>query len=440
MRRKMSKDIKLFWKYIGPSIIGMLIAGSYSIVDTVFIGLGIGKQGLASIALTWPLVMLVGAVGSLLGAGAAVLISQARGAGDEARAQKCFGNMITLQLICSVILGGGMLLLLEPLLYLSGATPELLPDAVTYARIILFGSFIFMFMTGCLEVVRNDGRPVLSMWLLVIGLVGNIILDYLFIMVFHRGAAGAAKATVISQILSGVCGLAYFFSPWTKLRINRANLSLNRVAVLDISITGFPIFGNMLSIIAMLFMHNWQALRYGAVDGLAAYTMVAALESLGSILMTGLAGGMQPLVANMYGAGKYKRQNRFGNYGYWTAFLMGIGLMLFSFSLRHAMPRWMGLSGHVADLAAHGVLLSSTAFILLGVIRVAAYYYQSTGKILDSSLLIYGDAFAALPLCLFTLPLFFDMDGVWLAMPASRVLLLLVLLWLWFGKRRSCRS
>ncbi len=432
----MSADIKLLWKYVGPSLIGMLIAGSFSIVDTIFIGQAMGKIGLAAVAVTWPLIMLMGAFGSLFGAGAAVLISQFRGAGNEDRAQKTFGGMILLMLSSSVMLGAISFFCLQPLLVLLGATPELMPQAFTYARTMICGIPLFMLMNGVLEVVRNDGRPALSMWLLVAGLIGNVILDWLFIMFLHWGAWGAALATVISQGVPVLLGIIYFCSPYTKLKITFVHLKSDRKVFRDITLTGIPIFGNMLSIIAMLYMHNHQALRYGQVDGLAAYTMVAALESLGSILMTGLAAGMQPLVAQMYGAGKFKRQNRIGVYTYWMAFAMGVVLMLLSFALHSVMPSWMGLTGAAEKLASHGVILSATAFLLLGVIRVAGFYYQSTGKILDSSLLIYGDAFVALPLCLFTLPIWLGMNGVWLAMPVSRLILFAMLLYLWFGKRK----
>ena len=101
---------------------------------------------------------------------------------------------------------------------------------------------------------------------------------------------------------------------------------------------------------------------------------------------------------------------------------------------------WFNLHGNAAVLAAHGLVISSTAFVLLGVIRVAGYYYQATGKITDSSLLIYGDAFVALPLCLFALPLWFGLDGVWLAMPVSRVLLFLFVCYLWFGGKNAGRT
>ena len=139
----------------------------------------------------------------------------------------------------------------------------------------------------------------------------------------------------------------------------------------------------------------------------------------------------------LYGSLMYARQNVIGNMGYCFAFFSGIVLMLISFFGGNIFPAWFNLHGNVAKLASHGLVISSTAFLLLGVIRVAGYYYQATGKIMASSLLIYGDAFFALPLCLFLLPIWFGLDGVWLAMPISRVLLFSFVCYLWWGKRRG---
>ena len=433
----MRRENKLFLKYAGPSITGMLIAGSFSIVDTLFIGQGTGKNGLAAVSLTWPLIMLFGAAGELIGSGAAVLISQFRGSGEMDKAQSVFGNMLTLNILMAAVLFGIFYPSLEPLLKLFGAQEGLLPTALSYAKIMTCGAVICMLMESFIAIIRNDGRPMLSMFLLVVGLIGNIVLDYLFILHFHWGAPGAAYATVISQGISALLGTGYFLSSGTSLKYSWNTLKLKGPQTRAILLTGIPVFGNMLSVIAMLFMHNLQALRYGAVDGLAAYTLVAALESLGSLLMTGLAMGIQPLTAYMHGAGQYKRQNRMGNRAYKWALILGIIMMLFSFAFRSSMPEWGGLSGNAAKMAAHGVLLSSTAFLLLGVIRVAGFYYQSTGSIGKASLLIYGDSFFALPLCLFILPEWFGMDGIWLAMPVSRVILFLLLCYLWFG---NCRG
>lgn len=433
---KLTKNTKLFLSYVLPSMIGMLIVGSYNIVDTIFIGQSAGELGLASVAVTWPLVMLFGAVGDMLGTGAAILISQARGRGNLKPARAVFGNMLIFQLLCSLTMMLLMFTFLKTILVWFGATDELLPGAIGYSYIIIGGSAACMLMMAVSAVIRNDGRPVFSMWLTIFGLLLNILLDYIFIFPLRGGIVGAAYATIVSQAMVAFIGLGYFITRCTALRYGRDMFTLRLANLRAIVVSGIPSLGNQISIIAMLFFHNYQSLKYGSIDGLAAYTFIGAIESLGSLLMTGLSLGVQPLVAFLYGGKRYRRQNIIGNLGYYTAFGLGVVLMLVSFAGHNIFPLWFNLSGHAAKLAAHGLIISSTAFVLLGVIRVAGYYYQATGKILDASLLIYGDAFFALPLCLLTLPLWFGLNGVWLSMPVSRVILFGFVLWLWFGKQR----
>lgn len=440
MNAGLTKNTKLFLSYVLPSMIGMLIVGSYSIVDTVFIGRSSGEIGLASVAVTWPLVMLFGAFGDMLGTGAAIIISQARGRGDMAEARLSLGNMLFWQVVFSFVMMFAMLHFLSGALRLFGATDELMKEAVSYSRILIFGNLACMLMMGTSCVIRNDGRPVLAMWLTICGLLLNIILDYIFIFPLRGGIKGAAYATVVSQAVIAVSGLVYFATRYTSLRYSLSMFQIRFQYLKRILISGIPSLGNQLSIISMLFFHNYQSLKYGRINGLAAYTFIGAVESLGSLLMTGLSLGVQPLVAYLYGAKRFRRQNIIGNMGYYTAFGIGVVLMFISIAGHNIFPGWFNLNGEAAKLAAHGLIISSTAFVLLGVVRVAGYYYQATGKITDASLLIYGDAFFALPLCLFILPLFFGLDGVWLAMPVSRVLLFAFVCYLWFGKKRPVHS
>lgn len=433
----MSRDLSLFFKYITPSMAGMLIVGTYSIVDTIFIGKAMGKSGLAAAAVTWPLVMLVNAFGDMIGTGAAIIVSQSRGANDPERAQTAFGSMITLLFCAALLFSGGILLFLTPILQLMGAETELLPGAREYAIPLIAGAAAQMFGMGWIAVMRNDGHPFGAMWLVVIGLLLNILLDYLFIFPLGLGLRGAALATVLSQIIVCAVGICHFLSSRTDLRFRK--LRPQKEICIRIFQNGIPTLGNQLAIIAMLFLHNLQALRYGAVNGLAAYTLVATIESMGSLLMTGLSAGVQPLVAYFYGSGKHRRKRRIGNYGYLSALLLGILMMLLSIFGAGIFPGWFGLEGDVAALAGHGLILSAPAFILLGVIRVAGYYFQSTGKLLKASALIYGDSFAALPLCLFLLPLYYGLNGVWLAMPVSRLILFVLLCWFWFGGKQNAQ-
>ena len=437
----MKSDLRLFWKYVAPSVFGAVIGGSFAIVDAIFIGLAGGENALAATAVTWPLVMFLQAFGFLVGSGGAVLIAQNRGSNLPERERLFFAQTVFLALAWSIFLTVVTFPFLQTILTALGATQELMPISLRYSQILTGGVIFSIFMSLCLEVIRNDGHPTLSMLLMITGLISNIILDWVFVFHLQFGAVGAAIATVISQAGACILGCIYFCSPLTKLRFSIGILKPKLHLIGNIIITGLPIFGNMLSIIAMLYMHNAQSLRYGGIDGLAAYTVISSLEALGSMFMTGIAGGVQPLSASMYGAGKYKRQNRFGNYGYKFAFISGIILMLFSFAMYKIIPGWMGLeTGNALELAQHGILLSAPAFLLLGVIRVAAFYYQSTGNIVKSSCLIYGDSFIALPLCIFTLPVWFGMNGVWLAMPVSRIILMDMLLYFWFGSRNASRK
>lgn len=437
----MKSDLRLFWKYVAPSVFGAVIGGSFAIVDAIFIGLAGGENALAATAVTWPLVMFLQAFGFLVGSGGAVLIAQNRGSNLPERERLFFAQTVFLALAWSIFLTVVTFPFLQTILTALGATQELMPISLRYSQILTGGVIFSIFMSLCLEVIRNDGHPTLSMLLMITGLISNIILDWVFVFHLQFGAVGAAIATVISQAGACILGCIYFCSPLTKLRFSIGILKPKLHLIGNIIITGLPIFGNMLSIIAMLYMHNAQSLRYGGIDGLAAYTVISSLEALGSMFMTGIAGGVQPLSASMYGAGKYKRQNRFGNYGYKFAFISGIILMLFSFAMYKIIPGWMGLeTGNALELAQHGILLSAPAFLLLGVIRVAAFYYQSTGNIVKSSCLIYGDSFIALPLCIFTLPVWFGMNGLWLAMPVSRIILMAMLLYFWFGSRNASRK
>lgn len=432
----MNKSLKTFLSYVIPSMVAMLIVGSYSIVDTIFIGQATGETGLAAVAITWPIMLLFGAFGDMLGTGAAVLISQERGKKDFQKAKFLFGNMLLMQLVLSLILLAIFIPNTKSLLFLFGATPELIPMAMDYVMVLVWANLLFMLGVGLGAIVRNDGRPILAMFLMILGLGLNIILDYIFIFVLDGGVKGAALATVVSLAVGILVTLGYFLTPWTHVRITKGMFKIKPEYMKQIAVTGIPSLGNQLSIIAMLFLHNFQSMRYGGVSGLAAYTFIGAIESMGSLLLTGLALGIQPLVAFFNGAKNYVQQRIMGNMGYATALGLGVILMVVSLLGCDIFPTWFNLTGETAVLAAHGLVLSSTAFLLLGVVRVAGYYYQSTGKIIYSSILIYGDAFAALPLCLFILPIFCGLDGVWLSMPVSRLLLFLLALYFWYGKRK----
>ena len=235
--------------------------------------------------------------------------------GNLRLARLSLGNMLVWQVLFSLLMMTVVKCFLTDILRLFGATDELMPGAVRYSRILIYGNLAYMLVTGVLAVIRNDGRPVLSMWLMVGGLLLNIVMDYVFIFPLGGGVAGGLCHGYRADA-DCCCRVGYFFTRKTALRFDLQMFKLKPKYLKNIVVSGFPSLGNQLSIIAMLFFHNYQALKYGRVDGLAAYTFIGAVESLGSLLMTGLALRVQPLVAYLYGGGRHRRQNIIGNMGY----------------------------------------------------------------------------------------------------------------------------
>lgn len=179
----MKSDLRLFWKYVAPSVFGAVIGGSFAIVDAIFIGLAGGENALAATAVTWPLVMFLQAFGFLVGSGGAVLIAQNRGSNLPERERLFFAQTVFLALAWSIFLTVVTFPFLQTILTALGATQELMPISLRYSQILTGGVIFSIFMSLCLEVIRNDGHPTLSMLLMITGLISNIILDWVF--VFH---------------------------------------------------------------------------------------------------------------------------------------------------------------------------------------------------------------------------------------------------------------
>ena len=163
-------DLKLFFRYITPSMLGMLVAGVYSIADIFFVGIAVGEEGLAAISLAFPVVMLVYGIGDMIGTGAGILISRERGCGNAAEANRFFNRMLLMELLAGVLLPLLVIPWLGLILTGSGATPELLPGAYSYTAILLGAGVMQMVAMGLMTAIRNDGRPILAMWLVVVGL------------------------------------------------------------------------------------------------------------------------------------------------------------------------------------------------------------------------------------------------------------------------------
>ena len=423
-------DGKLFFRYVIPSMISMLTAGVYTLVDGFFVGWGAGDAGLAAINVAFPLSLLIVACGELIGTGGAVNISLARGRGAYRAADLFLGNSLVL-VVPATLLTLALLPYLNPVLSAMGAAPELLPAAREYGFITLGGGIFLMATVALVAAMRNDGAPRLAMVILVIGLAANIGLDWLFVIVWNGGVAGSAWATVVSQALCFVLALRYYFGESSEFRLSKRCFRLRIPVARRIAAAGLPSFGVQLSAALVILLHNRQALAYGGVAVLAAYSILSYVEAMILMLQEGVGLGIQPVVSFFHGAEERTRRNRMMRFAVAWAVGIGVAGLLISAGGYRVIPELFHVTGDVAGIAGRGLVISALVYPFLGFQKSSEACFQAMDRPLTASLLVYLDCCAVLPLALLVLPRWWGVDGIWAAMPASKLVMCVVAAILW---------
>ncbi|MDO9549051.1 MAG: MATE family efflux transporter, partial [Candidatus Marinimicrobia bacterium] len=293
-----------------PAMVAMFVTALYNVVDTIYIGRGVGSMAIAGITIVFPIQLLVMAIAMMIGIGGASVISRALGAGDYEKANTTFGNV----LLSIVIFGFSLALLgnifIDVLLALFGASDTVLPYARDYAQIILLGTVFFSFSMASNNVVRSEGRAKVAMTTMLISAILNIILDPIFIFGFKWGIKGAAAATVISQVVTALYLVYYFYSGKSSLTVHLRNLRLNRLIMREIVAVGSPSLIRQLSASALVVVINNTLRVYGGDFSIALFGIMHRMLMFVSMPLFGIAQGMQPIVGFNYGAKRYDKAKR----------------------------------------------------------------------------------------------------------------------------------
>ncbi len=292
-----------------PMTLAQLINVLYSIVDRIYIGMipDNATLSLTGIGLCLPIVSMVMAFANLFGMGGAPLCSIERGKGNEEEAEAIMGNSFYLMVICGIVLTGAGLLLKRPMLYLFGASDETIFYAEEYVTIYLLGSVFVMTGLGMNSFINSQGFGGVGMMTVVLGAVANIILDPIFIFVFHMGVKGAALATVISQGLSALWILWFLTGPKTilKLKASRFKLKAARVkAIVALGMTGFTM---SITNCLVQIMYNASLQQFGGDLYVGVMTVVNSIREVISMPVSGLTNSAQPIMGYNYGAEEYGR-------------------------------------------------------------------------------------------------------------------------------------
>lgn len=298
---------RLLWIFALPAIIGLLINASYNLIDRIFIGNGVGALGLAGVAVSFPTTVLQMAFGLMVGIGGSVNFAVSLGQKKIPRAERIFTNAVMLIVLLAVIFIIIHFLFLESLLQLYGATPTIMPYAKTYLKITLCGALFMMTNMTLNNFIRASGFPHIAMYTMLIGAVTNTILDPVFIFIFHWGIAGAAYATVISQVASFFWAFSFFLSPKAPYRFRKRYASFSVKILLMICFVGTAPFMIQLANGLMQTIINKSLVLYGGDMAVSAMGATIAVTILLFMPVIGLCEGAQPVISFNLGAKKYGR-------------------------------------------------------------------------------------------------------------------------------------
>lgn len=305
------KISKLLLTFSIPCVISMLINSVYNIVDQIFIGKGVGTLGNAATNVIFPLIIMFNAIAGLIGNGAAANLSLKLGEGNKKSAAKSIGSSITLTLVVSIVVSVIAYIMLPKLVYFFGCTESVYKYAVDYGRIVIVGAPFMIMYSSMSSIIRADGSPAYSMVMLVVGAIFNIILDPIFIFVFHLGVAGGAIATVIGQVVSFIIAFAYLFKVKSvTLKKKYFKIDKDILRVLSLGLSSF--ITQMTILVLFVFMNNMMtklgaSTKFGSDIPLSVYGVISKINSLYISTVLGISIGAQPIIGFNYGAGNEKR-------------------------------------------------------------------------------------------------------------------------------------
>ena len=405
-----------------PAVVGMMVNALYNIVDTVFVGLGVGPLAIAALAIVFPIQMIVSAVAQAIGVGTASIVSRRLGEKRPEEAAKAAGTAYAAVTVATAILVAVLFLFMRPILGFFGASAEIMPYAMEYTGIVGAGFFFFSLSMCASNLIRSEGNTKASMIGMLIGALLNTVLDPLFIFGFGIGVKGAAIATVISQMASCVYLFSMYARKKTVVPIKKANLRID-LGILSASVMlGIPSFIQSAGMSILMLLVNTTLGVYGGDEAITTYGMVHKLLMIVIMPILGIAQGFQPIAGYNYGAKRFDRVRT----SLWTAALTAFSIALFGYAFMMLLPR-VGMSFFTHD---EGLIASSARVLRIVVLFIPAaaiqitgsVYFQSVGKATEAMALSLSRQFLLLIPFVLILPRFFGLAGVWVAFPLADLL------------------
>ncbi|MBR6947989.1 MAG: MATE family efflux transporter [Muribaculaceae bacterium] len=417
---------RLLWQYALPGVIAMTASSLYNMVDSIFIGHGVGSMALAALGISFPLMNIGAAFGAAVGVGGATLMSLRLGQRQYEKANHVLGNMVALNIIMGLLVGIVSIIFLDPILTFFGASEQTLPHAHDYMFILLVGNVITHLYLGLNAALRSASKPRAAMIATIVTVALNTILDPIFIWPLHMGIKGAAIATVLAQLIVLCWQLWQFSRQKELLHLEWRFLRPARAIVKDIVSIGISPFSMQLTgCVVAIFMNN-ALMTYGGDLAVGAYSIANRLGFIFFMVIMGICQGFQPIAGYNYGARNMDRVKSVLRLTITASVIaMTVGWVVGELLPGPCTRLFTDDEGLIA-ISIRGIRINMLVFPVIGYQAVVTNFFQTIGKVRISIFMSLSRQLLFLLPMLMLFSSMWGLDGVWASLPASDFLAFVV--------------
>lgn len=430
-------DYKRLLRFTLPSIIMMIFTSVYSMVDGLFVSNFVGITPFAALNLIFPFVQILTCAGFMFGAGGSALVSATLGAKDKEKANELFSMLTYISLAVGVVIAAFGILFIRPIAVWMGADKDMLPYCVTYGRILLLATPLFMLQILFQSFLATAEKPSLGLIVTVIAGVTNIILDAVFILVFRWGLAGAAAATAISQCTGGLIPLIYFSRENASL-LRLGKMKFDGKALLRICTNGLSELVTNISMSVVSILYNFQLMKLAGENGVAAYGAVMYINFAFAAIFIGYSMGVAPVIGYHYGAQDHNELKGLFRKSNVLVTATSIVLAAAAFLLAEPLAKlFVGREAALLELTVTAFRFFALAVLFAGFSIFGSAFFTALNNGVVSAVISFLRTLVFQILLVLILPVFFDLNGVWLSLGLAEILATIVTVIFYRTKRSA---
>ncbi|OON99817.1 MAG: MATE family efflux transporter [Epulopiscium sp. Nele67-Bin004] len=375
-----TKIIPLWLKFVLPAIVGVVLNTIYIMVDGIFVGQGTGEAGLAGVNLAWPAVTIILGIGLMLGAGTTIVVSKSLGESDKDKAERTLATIVKFIVLIGAVLSVVGFMFATPITNFLGATEDTFGYTQDYFVVVYFMAIPYLFSNTLTLLVRADGNPNLSMIMVGAGAIGNIVLDWLFVLVLGLGTRGAALATGCGVILSTTIGLWYFIKGPSNLKLKKEYFIFDTSILKEVCKIGAASLFIQLSTGIIILVQNHLLYIYGSTDYVAIFCVSGYIWALYNSICLGIGQGIQPVLAFHFGANSHERLKSLVKFTMLVSVSLGLLFLAGLFFFGEHLIGLYGISDNIMQLAYELTFIFCFGSPVLGIVHTMTCYYQATNK------------------------------------------------------------